>query len=226
MLSAWNSVPLGNDFFGRLMLSQILSIFLSFYFKVMWDEWGGLWHNVRGSAMDFNRLLIHWRHLYYICAEWWGLARGPPGASQPCHLLATLYLLENDKIPELAQFWGFPFSGKHLSLCACLKMMKSLNLVNLGISIFRQTLATLWLLENDEIPKLGKLGKFWDFPFSGKHKSASVHCFSLHLLCETCVRLSSVSRQLHSFLKGAFRQTMPSSKPVETVISKLKDLAE
>ena len=139
MLSAWNSVPLGNDLFGRLMLSQILSIFLSFYFKVMWDEWGGLWHNVRGSAMDFNRLLIHWRHLYYICAEWWGLARGPPGASQPCHLLATLWLHENDEIPELAKFWDFQFSGKHLPPCGCLKMMKSLNLLNFGISHFWQT---------------------------------------------------------------------------------------
>ena len=134
MLSAWNSVPLGNDLFGRLMLSQILSIFLSFYFKVMWDEWGGLWHNVRGSAMDFNRLLIHWRHLYYICAEWWGLARGPPGASQPCHLLATLWLHENDEIPELAKFLDFQFSGKRLSLCRCLKMMKSQTLLNFGIS--------------------------------------------------------------------------------------------
>ena len=140
MLSVWNSVPLGSDLFGQLMLSQILSIFLSFYFSrscemneegfsptCMAQQW---------TLTDFS--VIGWIYIIYvhICAEWWGLARGPPGASQPCHLLATLYLLENDKIPELAQFWGFPFSGKHLSLCACLKMMKSLNLVNFGISHF------------------------------------------------------------------------------------------
>ena len=86
--------------------------------------------------------------------------------------------------------------------CGCLKIMKSLKLRNLGITYFQT---------NTHLPA-----------FINEH----LHFSAWHLRCETCFRASSASGQLHHLLKGTCRQNMPSSKPVEAVVTKLKDLAD